>query len=101
MTMEEIKEQLAWVKAELKRLEMELARVDGVVMDLREEVHSLVAQVRRGNALNVETQKEVMELRREAQTGFDGVHDSLTAIITHLKVNNANVPQATTDTPEA
>ncbi len=94
--MEEIKEQLAWLKAELRRVEAqftkELERVDGVVMDLRQEVHTLVTQVRRGNVINLETQGGLVELRRETQTGFDGVHDSLVIIMSHLKVNNGNVP---------
>ncbi len=94
--MEEIKQQLAWLKAELIRVEeqfkVELARVDGVVMDLRGEVHGLIAQVRRGNAINLDTQGGLAELRREAQTGFDGVHDSLVVILAHIRGSNGNVP---------
>lgn len=94
--MEEIEKQLAWLKAELKRVEeqfqKELARVDSIVLDLREEVHSLNIQVRRGNAINLETQGGLVELRKEAQKGFDGVHDSLSAIIAHLRGVNGNVP---------
>ncbi len=90
--MEEIKEKLSWLETELEQLKRELKRVDEEIVGLRQEVAGLTAQVRRCNSLNVETQKEVMELRRESQTGFDGVNDSLTEIINHLRGTNANVP---------
>ncbi len=93
MTIEEIEEQLVWLKGELEKLKKELSRVDEEIVGLRQEVAGLAGQVRRNNSICVDTQSEVQGLRREAENGFDGVNDSLTEIINHLRgVNGPTLP---------
>ncbi len=87
--MEEIKAQLERVEEQFNK---KFGLVDDEIVGLRQEVAGLAGQVRRGNTICVETQSEVQGLRRETENGFDGVNDSLTEIINHLRGLNGNVP---------
>lgn len=80
----ELRERLSVVEGRQAVVMATIAKLETQFMSIRVEVHELNENVSRSNKINLETQGEVMRLRRETQDSFHDVTDALTAIFTQV-----------------